>query len=189
VVALFDNNPNAISSLKNVPLFIGQDGFEQWLIRQETINNIHGIAAIGGSRGNDRIRIHNLFSSHGLNISSLIHPSASVCSTSIIGCSSQLLSQSLLAADSVIGESCILNHQASIDHECVIGNGVHLAPSSTLCGCVVLGNNVMIGAGATVLPRINIGDNTVVGAGSTVTKNLPANVVVVGTPARVIKRI
>ncbi len=189
IIALFDNNSDAISSLKGVQLFIGQNGFEQWLNCQDNIDNIYGIAAIGGSRGNDRIEIHNLFRSHGLKVDTLIHPTASVCSTSIIGNGSQLLSQSLLAADSVIGESCILNHQASVDHECIIGNGVHLAPSSTLCGCVILGNNVMIGAGATILPRIRIGDNTIVGAGTTVTKNLPNNVVAVGTPARVIKSV
>lgn len=187
IIALFDNNPAAMPSLKNVPLFIGEEGFNQWLSCQDNTENVYGLAAIGGSRGNDRIEIHNLFLSRGLKLCTLIHPTASVCATSRIGNGSQLLSQSLLAADSLLGESCILNHQASVDHECIIGNGVHLAPSSTLCGCVVLGNNVMIGAGSIILPRVIIGDNTIVGAGSTVTKDLPPNVIVVGTPAKVIK--
>ena len=189
VIALFDNNPSAVSAIKDVPLFIGESGFKQWLTCQESVTRICGVAAIGGSRGNDRIEIHKLFRFHGLKTCTLIHPSASVCATAKIGDGSQLLSQSLLAADSTIGESCILNHQASIDHECVIGDGVHLAPSSTLCGCITIGNNVMIGAGATILPRISIGDNTIVGAGSTVTKSLPPNVVAYGTPAKIIRKI
>jgi sugar O-acyltransferase (sialic acid O-acetyltransferase NeuD family) len=189
VIALFDNNPNASPSIKDVPLYIGLDGFKKWILNYEDLNNICGIAAIGGTHGRDRIEIHKLFNSHGIRVETLIHPNASICTTATIGKGSQLLSQSLVAADSHLGESCIINHQASIDHECFVGNGVHLAPSSTLCGCVSLGDNVMIGAGAVVLPRVNIGENTIVGAGSVVTKDLPSNVVAIGSPAKVIKKI
>ena len=54
---------------------------------------------------------------------------------------------------------------------------------------VRIGNNVWFGAGVTVLPGVTIGDNTVVGAGSVVTRDLPANVVAVGNPARVLRKI
>lgn len=54
---------------------------------------------------------------------------------------------------------------------------------------VHIGKNCWIGAGALILPGITIGDNTVVGAGSVVTKNLPANVIAVGNPCRVLREI
>ena len=54
---------------------------------------------------------------------------------------------------------------------------------------VHIGNNVWLGAGAVVLPGVSIGDNTVVGAGAVVTKDLPAGVVAVGNPARVLREI
>jgi maltose O-acetyltransferase len=54
---------------------------------------------------------------------------------------------------------------------------------------IVIGDNVWIGGGAIVLPGVTIGDNTVVGAGAVVTRDLPANVVAVGNPARVVKRL
>lgn len=54
---------------------------------------------------------------------------------------------------------------------------------------VVIGNNVWIGAGAVILPGVHIGDNTVIGAGSVVTKDIPANVVAVGNPCRVLREI
>lgn len=54
---------------------------------------------------------------------------------------------------------------------------------------VRIGKNVWIGAGAVVLPGVSIGDNTVIGAGSIVTKDIPANVVAVGNPCRVIREI
>jgi len=54
---------------------------------------------------------------------------------------------------------------------------------------VHIGNNVWIGAGAVILPGVTIGDNSVIGAGSVVTKDIPANVVAVGNPCRVIREI
>lgn len=54
---------------------------------------------------------------------------------------------------------------------------------------VRIGNNVWIGAGAILLPGVQIGDNSVIGAGSVVTKNIPANVVAVGNPCRVLREI
>lgn len=54
---------------------------------------------------------------------------------------------------------------------------------------VHIGRNCWIGAGAIILPGVSIGDNTVVGAGSVVTKDLPANVVAVGNPCRVLRPI
>ena len=54
---------------------------------------------------------------------------------------------------------------------------------------VKIGRNVWIGAGALILPGVTIGDNTVIGAGSVVTKDIPANVVAVGNPCRVLRPI
>lgn len=54
---------------------------------------------------------------------------------------------------------------------------------------VHIGENVWFGAGAIVVPGVTIGDNTVVGAGSVVTHDLPANVVAVGDPAKVMRPI
>ena len=54
---------------------------------------------------------------------------------------------------------------------------------------ISIGDNVWLGGGAIVLPRVTIGDNSVIGAGSVVTRDVPANVVAVGNPARVIRSI
>lgn len=54
---------------------------------------------------------------------------------------------------------------------------------------VVIGANVWIGRNALVLPGVTIGDNTVIGAGSIVTKDIPANVVAVGAPAKVVRQL
>jgi maltose O-acetyltransferase len=54
---------------------------------------------------------------------------------------------------------------------------------------ITIGDNVWLGGGVIVCPGVTIGDNTVVGAGAVVVRDLPANVVAVGNPARVIREI
>lgn len=54
---------------------------------------------------------------------------------------------------------------------------------------ITIGDNVWLGGGVIVLPGVSIGDNTVVGAGAVVTRDLPANVVAVGNPARITKQL
>lgn len=54
---------------------------------------------------------------------------------------------------------------------------------------VTIGSNVWLGAHCVVLPGVTIGENSVIGAGSVVTKDIPANVVAVGNPCRVLREI
>ncbi len=54
---------------------------------------------------------------------------------------------------------------------------------------ITLGDNVWLGGGVIVCPGVTIGDNTVVGAGAVVTSDLPADVVAVGNPAKVIRTL
>ncbi|CAF1671767.1 unnamed protein product, partial [Didymodactylos carnosus] len=54
---------------------------------------------------------------------------------------------------------------------------------------ITIGNNVWIGGGAIINANVTIGDNSVIGSGSVVTKNIPENVVAVGIPCKVIKKL
>jgi maltose O-acetyltransferase len=53
----------------------------------------------------------------------------------------------------------------------------------------VIGDGAWIGGGAIVCPGVSIGENTVVGAGSVVTRDLPAGVLAVGNPCRVLRTL
>lgn len=56
-------------------------------------------------------------------------------------------------------------------------------------GPVVIGNRVWIGSGAAIMPGVTIGDNCVIGANSVVTKSFPANSIIGGNPAKIIRQL
>jgi len=95
----------------------------------------------------------------------------------------------IIQPEAIIGKSCIINTKASVDHECVLEDGVEIAPGATLCGSIHVGKCAWVASGATVLPFLKIGENSIVGAGAVVTKNVPANQIVVGIPAKKLKNI
>ncbi|HIZ64782.1 MAG TPA: sugar O-acetyltransferase [Candidatus Blautia pullicola] len=108
-----------------------------------------------------------------------------------------------------MGNSVYANFNFTVvdDGEVFIGNHVMIGPNVTIATAghpvepslrkkgiqfnkpVHIGDNVWIGAGAMILPGVTVGENTVIGAGSVVTKDLPANVVAVGSPCRVLREI
>lgn len=189
VIALFDNNPNALSCLPGVKLYIGESGFFDWLSLIPNRHEINAAIAIGGARGKDRQHIANTLIDAGLNLPSIIHPRATVAKSAEIGKGCHILANAVVAPSVSMGNVCIINNLANVDHECKLGHGVHIAPGAVLCGCVHVGDNVMIGAGACVLPNVSIGANTIIGAGAVVTRNIPPGSVVIGNPARRIRSI
>ncbi|MGL5574592.1 MAG: sugar O-acetyltransferase [Sarcina sp.] len=54
---------------------------------------------------------------------------------------------------------------------------------------ITIGNKVWIGGGTTINPGVTIGENTIIGSGSVVTKDIPANVIAVGNPCRVLRHL
>ena len=105
------------------------------------------------------------------------------------------------------GNNSFANHNLVALDDCVIhvGDFVLIGPDVKLYGAthpidpqqrtdgleygktIRIGNNVWIGGGAIIVGGVTIGDNSVIGAGSVVVKDIPANVVAVGNPCRVIK--
>lgn len=137
--------------------------------------------------GNCEIREKLANSLPNLNYFNVIHSSAALAKTSIIGLGSFCAAQAVIGPDAQVGNHCIVNHGAVVDHDCVVGSFSHIAPLASLGGGVSVGKGVLVGAGAIVLPGLVIGDYAVIGAGSVITKNVPAEATLVGNPAKPLK--
>lgn len=187
LVALFDNDQTVQSPFESVPIYYGKDGFQDWLSKKDHVRDTSYLVAIGGSRGEERLNIHNMLASFGLMPISAVHPASFVADNASIGAGCQILACVSVCARARLGLTTIVNTSASIDHECVTGKGVHIAPGAKLGGCVEAGDFSFIGIGAIILPNVRIGKRTIIGAGSVVTKDIPDNAVAYGNPAKVIR--
>ena len=183
-IAVFDNNSDTKPPFNDVPFYIGEEGFEDWMKSTDSLQSILFVIAIAGEHGVDRIRMHSLLKKQGLRPLNPVHPTAFVAENSIIGEGCQILAHATVSVKAQLHSCCIVNTAASVDHECILHKGVHVGPGANLAGEVKVGKNSFIGTGATILPRIKIGNNSVVGAGAVVTKDVPSDSTVIGNPAR-----
>lgn len=81
----------------------------------------------------------------------------------------------------------VLRKRAVIGEGCRIQQNVTIGGTSGKENVPVLGDRVQVGAGAMVLGPIHVGDDAVIGANAVVTKDIPANAVVAGVPAKIIR--
>lgn len=95
------------------------------------------------------------------------------------GCRFQDTGGITIGAGSLIGHGCTLT---TLNHELDPERRADMRPAP-----VAIGRRVWLGASVTVVPGVTIGDGAVVGAGAVVTRDVPADTVVAGVPARVIR--
>lgn len=184
VVAVFDNNPQTPPPFADVPIFYGLSAFYDFL--KTATKPLAGVAAIGGTRGVDRLHYLNLFKENALATPNLVHRTATLLSAIPENFGIQILANATLGVQCQLGRGVILNSCANVEHECRLSDGVHIAPSATLLGVVNVGENAFIGANSTILPFLTIGKNALIGAGSVVLKNVADSAKLAGNPAKAI---
>ncbi|MBZ2195568.1 sugar O-acetyltransferase [Occultella gossypii] len=85
-----------------------------------------------------------------------------------------------------IGDGSLIGHGSTLT---TLNHGVDPARRGDMIPApVVIGRSVWLGANVTVVPGVTIGDGAIVGAGAVVTKDVPANTIVAGVPARVVRQ-
>jgi maltose O-acetyltransferase len=92
-------------------------------------------------------------------------------------------------ASVTIGDDCFIGPNVSIYTACHSTDPVERNTRMEWAEPVTIGDNVWIGGSVTILPGVTIGNNVTIGAGAVVTKDIPDNVVAVGNPCKVIKRL
>lgn len=126
-----------------------------------------------------------------------IEPGAIIREGVILGKNSVIMMGAVINIGAEIGDSSMIDMNAVVGARGKIGKNVHVGAGAVIAGVleppssdpVIIEDNVLIGANAVVLEGIKIGKNSVVAAGSVVTEDIPAEVVVAGIPAKIIKTV
>lgn len=153
---------------------------------------VHGLIsdkAVCISIGANDIRKRKVLEIKGHDFPTFIHQSAVTYPSATIGRGSMVLPNAVIDAAATVGEFCIINNNATVSHNCEIGDFCHIAINVALAGGVTIGEGTLVGAGSVILPEITVGKWVTIGAGSIVTKDIPEGAVVIGNPARIIKKI
>lgn len=148
----------------------------------------HFLVAIGGENGSARVEVQAGLINLGLLPAELRSESSFMDASSEVGTGLVLMPGAVVNKFCRIGDQCIINTNASVDHECSLGNGVHVMGSAAIAGRVTLCDYVSVGTNATILPDLTIGEGAIIGAGSVVTRNVEEYSVVIGNPAKEVKK-
>ena len=144
--------------------------------------------ALGGELIEARKRLIDKIDHVNLKMISVIHQTAYISPTAILGRGVTVLINSIVHTNAKIGDFSCINNGAIVEHDCTLGNNIFIQPYGVLAGSVKVGNNTVVGMGASVKEGIAIGANCLIGACSFVNKDLPDNSVAYGVPARIVHK-
>jgi len=124
-----------------------------------------------------------------------IEPGAIIREHVTIGKDSVIMMNSTINIGAVIGERTMIDMNAVVGARAIIGKNCHIGAGAVVAGVleppsktpVIIEDDVLVGANAVILEGVRVGRNSVVAAGAIVTTDVPENVVVAGSPARIIK--
>jgi acetyltransferase EpsM len=160
-------------------------GVDEWL--EQPDHSAEVIIAVGHNP--DRLRLARRLERGEVQFANVIHPSVVIMPSAKMGRGISVFAQAVVNSSAQIGHHVVINTSVVVEHDCVIEDGASLSPGVRMGGRVVIGQGAFLGTGATCVPRITIGERAIVGAGSVVTRDIPADTLAYGVPARVLRAV
>lgn len=117
----------------------------------------------------------------------LIHPSAFISKTSIIGSGTVIFQNVVISSNTTIGNHVVILPNSIISHDNKLGDYTCVAGGVCISGSVQVGKSCYLGAGSLVKEGVSIADKSIVGIGSVVLKDVKKNSVYVGNPAKFLR--
>jgi len=118
----------------------------------------------------------------------IIHPTASVSRTARLGNGVVIFQNATITSNAVIGDHVIVLPNTIISHDVFIGDYTSIAGGVVISGNARVGEACYLGANASIKDGVVIDDGSLIGMGSVVLKNVASNTVVVGNPARELRK-
>jgi len=177
-------------------------GFVENMEREKTGNEIEGLPVYWiddiGRFAESHFAVGALGTTHrsvfieqalklGIRFATIIHPAARVSRNSTVTEGSVIFPGAIVGTRTTIGRHVIANRGAMVGHHTSIGDYCSLMPGSNIAGACEVGEGTYVGMGALVLDHKKIGAHSVIAAGSIVTRDVPANVQVMGAPAKIVR--
>jgi sugar O-acyltransferase (sialic acid O-acetyltransferase NeuD family) len=148
----------------------------------------HACVALGVGDNHKRRELAKKCTAWNLEIVTLVHPRSTVSSSAILGNGTVVMGGAVVNAQAKIGLGVIVNTGAIVEHDVEIGDYAHISPNASLGGASCAGPLAHMGIGSVLLPGVRVGAGSIVGAGAVVVKDLPADVVAVGLPAKIVRK-
>ena len=186
LVGLLDPKPELWDTQVLGAPVLGDDGILADLYRQGVYHAFIGLGGTGDNR--PRKQLYERALREAFQPVQAIHSKAVVSASAQIGKGLTVMAGAVINAAAIVGDNVIINTGAIVEHDCIVGDHAHIATGARLASTVRVGQGAHIGAGATVRQSITIGEGAIVGAGAVVVKDVDPWTVVVGVPARVLKR-
>ena len=146
----------------------------------------HDAVIIGIGHNKTRRLLFEHLLRQGEHFATACHPRATLAPDVTVGAGTVIAAGVVVNPGSTIGRNIILNTSCTVDHHNVIGDHAHIAPGAHLGGDVHIGAGTLVGIGAIVMPQRTVGTWSIVGAGALVHADVPDQVTVIGTPARIV---
>ncbi|MDA3867656.1 MAG: NeuD/PglB/VioB family sugar acetyltransferase [Salinivirgaceae bacterium] len=136
----------------------------------------------------DRIELFKNLNIPVDRLATFIHPLSYIAPNVKIGNGSVIMPNVSVSSGTEFGESCLVMVGATIGHDNQIGNYCHFAAQCCVGAYTTIADGVHIGLNATTRENISIGRNATLGMGAVLTKNIAANEIWVGNPAKLLRK-
>jgi UDP-perosamine 4-acetyltransferase len=174
------------TAVLGVPV-LGDDALLPTLQRQGIRHAFVGMGSSGDT--GPRRRLYERLRASGFEPVTAIHPRAVIAPSAVIGPGATLMANVVINAAARLEEDVVVNAGAVIEHDCVVGAHAYVATGAHLSSTVRVGEGAHIGTGASIRQCLSIGEGAVVGAGAAVVKDVEPWTLVVGVPARPLRRL
>jgi hypothetical protein len=168
---------------------IGLSGFPVILTVDEITQRLldHPVAAVRIVPGHRKRKIEEARDLGFEKYAKIVDPTAVLSVSSVLGRGVYVNTLAVVASRVELADFVFVGRHSSIGHHTRLEDYCTVGPGVTIASHCHIGRGVFIGAGATVAPQLTIGPNSVIGAGATVIRDVAANTVVAGNPARLVR--